>query len=260
MSKASSSYVGAWPLSGCDQGPLPLTIQYITQAGDTLLQNEWIDFTTVPRGQSKSIYSQDGKCKVDFTANSLFKDFFVRTTIMDANTSYDTEGAMYRLYPFDVPFNKGATLSLVYPDSAAQPDKLAIYMKAGENMRFVGNKRDAQTNRISADINSFGTFTLVRDVDPPRILSMSPVAGTRTRDTTPHLRAVFKDDLSGIAGEANRTMKLDGQKVIAEFDPEKLVLFYTPDEPLQKGEHTLELFLRDRSGNVTTRQNIFYVD
>ncbi len=257
---ASNSYVGAWPLSGCDQGPLPLSIQYITQAGDTLLQNEWIDFTTIPRGQSKTIYSKDGNCKIDFSANSLFKDIFVRTETLPPTSAYSIEGAMYRIFPFDVPLDKGATLSIFYPDSAEMPNKLGIYVKAGDRMRFIGNDRNAEAKRITAQIGSFGTFTLVRDVEPPSIIAFSPVQGTRTQDTKPLLRAVFKDELSGIAGEADRVMKLDGRKVIAEFDPEKLLLFYKPDEPLAKGEHTVELYLRDRSGNVAVRENTFYID
>ena len=76
----------------------------------------------------------------------------------------------------------------------------------------------------------------------------------------PRLRSVFKDELSGIAGESNRILKLDGKKVIAEYDPEALVLFYKPEEPLAKGEHTVEIVLKDRSGNAAQQQHTFYID
>ena len=257
----AGSYIGAWPLFGCTQGPLPLSIRYVTQAGDTLIQNEWIEFTTVPRGQSKTVYSDDGLCKLDFATNSLFKDIFVRTSATPpGNNSYDVVGKQYRIYPFDVPLNKGATISLVYPENDALPDKLGIYLKAGDRMRFVGTRRNAGERRISAHVTYFGTFTLVRDIEAPRLIAMSPVNGYRTQQTRPRLRAVFKDELSGIAGENNRLLKLDGKKVIAEYDPEALALFYTPDEPLSQGEHTVELYLRDRSGNVTRQVNTFYID
>jgi hypothetical protein len=261
LTTRAGSYIGAWPLFGCTQGPLPISIRYVTQAGDTLIQNEWIEFTTVPRGQIKSVYSDDGLCKLEFATNSLFKDIFVRTrATAPGSNSYDVVGNYYRIYPFDVPLNKGAKISLVYPENDSLPDKLGIYFKAGDRMRFVGNRRDASERRISAHVTYFGTFTLVRDVEPPRLLSLSPINGSRTQQTKPLLRAVFKDELSGIAGESNRLLKLDGKKVIAEYDPEALALVYTPDEPLSRGEHTMELFLKDRSGNVTRRVNTFYID
>ncbi|MBN1481783.1 M23 family metallopeptidase [candidate division KSB1 bacterium] len=257
----SSSYIGAWPLSGCDSGPLPLSIIYVTQAGDTLMQNEWIEFATVPRGQVKSVLSDDGICKLDFATNSLFKDIFVRTTAIlpDNKNEYDIVGNYYRIDPVDVPLDKGATLSLVYPDSTILPNKLGLYMKAGGSMRFVGNDK-IHERRISGHISSFGTYALVRDIEPPVIYSLYPSNGSRTSQSTPTLRCIFKDNLSGIAGERNRILKLDGEKVIAEYDPEATAIFYTPENVLSKGQHTVEIVLKDQAGNVARQLNTFYVD
>ena len=262
LKKSATSFVGAWPLSGCNQGPLPLSITYVTHAGDTLIQNEWIEFTTIPRGQRKTVLSKDGLCKLDFTENSLFKDIFVRTRSLlplDSNR-YEIVGNKYQIFPNDVPLNKGVTISLVYPENDSLPGKLGIYYAAGEKMRFAGNKRNPNDRRISAHINFFATYALVRDVDPPKIYSLSPADGAHTTDSTPKLRSTFGDELSGIAGEANRILKLDGKKVIAEYDPEALAIFYTPEEPLNKGEHSVEIVLRDRSANFSSRKHTFFID
>ncbi|MBN1562085.1 hypothetical protein JW998_17660 [candidate division KSB1 bacterium] len=259
--RSANSFVGAWPLSGCDQGPLPLTITYVTDAGDTLMQSEWIEFTTIPRGQRKTVYSQDGLCRIDFAENSLFKDLFLRTDSTPAkNNGYDIVGDFYRILPSDVALNKGATISLVYPQNDSLPGKLGVYIKAGDSVRFVGNDRNAADHRLSARVGNFGAYALVRDVEPPVLYSLSPANGAHFSAATPQLRSTFKDMLSGISGEANRLLKLDGKKVIAEYDPESLALFYTPDDPLAKGEHTVEIVLKDRCGNVAAQTNTFYID
>ena len=140
------------------------------------------------------------------------------------------------------------------------PGKLAVYIKLGDSMRFVGNKRESANRRISAHISSLGTFALVRDVKPPIIFSLSPGNGAHTSNTRPLLRSSFRDELSGISGEANRLLKLDGKKVIAVFDPEATSILYTPDEPLTKGEHSVEIWLRDQCGNIATKINTFFID
>lgn len=257
----SSYFVGAWPLSDCDIGPLPLSITYITQAGDTLMQNEWIDFSTVPRSQIKSIRTEDGICTLDFATNSLFKDIFVRTKVLAPSNkrNYDIVGNFYRIDPIDVPLDKGATLSLAYSDSTILPNKLGLY-KVNDKMNFVGNELHINNRSISAHISSFGIYTLVRDVEPPVIYSLWPANGSRSQNSVPTLRCVFEDKLSGIGSESSRILKLNGEKVIAEYDPEAMAIFYTPEEVLPKGQHTVEIFLKDRCGNVARQLNTFYVD
>ena len=261
IKKSAHSYIGAWPLSGCDIGPLPLTILAVTQNGDTLLQNEWIEFTTVARGQVKTVVSTDSLCRIRFSRNSLFKDVFVRIdTLARPLNGYDIVGRLYRIRPVDVPLNKGVSLSLAFPASDSLPGKLGVYVKNGDRLRYVGAQKHWNEHRISARTFGFGTFALVRDVEPPVIMALSPGNLTHTTNPMPRLRAVFKDKLSGISGENNRLLKLDGKKVIAEYDPEALVIFYTPEEPLAKGEHTVEIIVTDRSGNTAQRKHIFYVD
>ncbi|MBN1464364.1 M23 family metallopeptidase [candidate division KSB1 bacterium] len=256
----SNSYIGAWPLSGCAQGPLPLSITYVT-AGDTLEQSEWIDFTTVLRGQRKTVATEDGLCKVEFTESSLFKDLFVRTEVSPpVSGPYDLVGNFYRILPHDVALNQGAVISLVYPPDDSLPGKLGIYIKAGDSMRFVDNDRKSAERLISARVSAFGTFALVRDVEPPIIFSLSPAEGAHLSTATPQLRSTFKDELSGIAGEASRLLRLDGKKVIAEYDPEAMAIFYTPEDSLAKGEHRVEIILQDRCGNSARKMNKFFID
>jgi hypothetical protein len=260
--KSAHSFVGAWPLSGCVIGPMPLTIYGLTVAGDSLKQSEWMEFTTVQRGRTKSIFSADSLCHLAFGTSSLFKDIFVHidSSAPPQKNGYDIVGRLYKIKPADVPLNKGVSLTLTYPENDSLPGKLAIYRKIGSRMRYAGGKTNFGDNKISTNVSGFGSFALVRDVDPPRIMALSPGNMSRTTNTRPRLRAVFKDNLSGIAGDKYRRLELDGEKVIAEYDPEKLTLIYIVEEPLEKGQHSVELIVNDKSGNSARRLNTFYID
>ena len=259
--KSAHSFVGAWPLSACDIGPLPLTIYGLAQGGDSLKQTAWIEFTTVSRGRVKSLFSADSLCRVDFATNSLFKDLFVRIdTLGTVLRGYDAVGRLYKIQPTDVPLNKGVSLTLTYPETDSLPGKLGVYIKYGSRMRFVGARLNSVKHTISTSVKNLGSFSLVRDVVPPVIMALSPTNLSHTSNAMPRMRAVFKDALSGIGGEKQRVLKLDGEKVIAVYDPEKLTLIYQPDEPLAPGEHTLELSVSDKSGNSAVRSNTFFID
>jgi hypothetical protein len=260
--RGSLTYIGAWPLSECSQGPLLLQILATGARGDTLVQNERIDFETVAQGKSKVIRSTDGLCSLSFNTGSLFKDLFVRSAITDniSETQRNIVGALYSFDPTDVPLDKGATLTITYPANDSLPTKLGIYQKSGGSYYFVDNQLNGEKRTLTAQIKNLGVYTLVRDTRPPAIAFLSPADNSHSRLKQPKLRASFGDNLSGIGGENSRILKLDGEKVIAEYDYEKALLFYQPDEPLSRGRHTVDVVVRDRSGNSSSLQHVFYID
>ncbi len=259
--KKKGRYVGAWPLSAQEDGPVPLRLFYNNQNGENIIQNEWLDFTTVPKGAVKSVTTKDEKCRVLFSSNSLFKDYYVRTQFKDNDPDIDgLFGHIYELFPNDVPMDKGATLTIQYPEDAPYPDKLAIYSLWRNKLRFAGHKNDFGNHSLTAHIGSLGAYCVAQDTTPPVILALSPSDGARISTTRPQLRAVFEDEWSGIAGEQNRVLKLDGEKVIAEYDPEKLLLFYNPDTSLSPGKHSVEIHVTDRCNNTTKRSHTFWIN
>ena len=252
------TYVGAWPLSECTVGPLTLIIR---PEGGGEAQTERLSFETVARRQEKTLRSEDGRCSLAFNRSSLFKDLFVRKETVNAGVQpFDVVGALYRFDPNDVPLDQGATLTIRYPDDDPLPTKLGIYQKSGDKYIFLDNRLDGEARTLTAKVSGLGVFTLVRDVKPPVISLLSPADNSRTTQRRPRLRALFSDNLSGIGGENSRILKLDGEKVIAEYDPEQALLFYQPEEPLTVGVHTLEAVVRDRSGNTAVLKHLFYVD
>jgi hypothetical protein len=75
----------------------------------------------------------------------------------------------------------------------------------------------------------------------------------------PGLLAVVYDDLSGIEDERSIVMKLDGQIVIAEYDPEARTIKYIPEAPLSPGEYTISVWAKDNSNNEIFVSNKFTI-
>jgi hypothetical protein len=257
LPKSNGKYVTAWSLKNSNSGPL--TIEFLYPDQNPI--RKWVFYKTVRKGSRKALFTQDGQCKIDFSTNSLFKDMFVRTEFEapDTTLGYDFASNWYNIGPWDVPLNKGAAVSITYPENDPAPGQLAVYYRGGsKHWVFLGNKNQRQTK--TGTVSSFGTYALIRDSQKPYIKYLSPGNNARLSSATPMLKAVFRDNLSGISGEENMKMKLDGQKVIAEYDPEKMLLFYAVRDTLEKGQHNLNLTVRDRCGNAKSLEHTFWVN
>ncbi|RMD94476.1 MAG: hypothetical protein D6814_14470, partial [Calditrichaeota bacterium] len=73
------------------------------------------------------------------------------------------------------------------------------------------------------------------------------------------IRAYARDALSGFDSEESLELFLDGQKVIAEYDPEVHEILYKPRKPMTAGRHVLLFRATDRNGNVATVEREFFV-
>ncbi|RMF65732.1 MAG: hypothetical protein D6743_07575, partial [Calditrichaeota bacterium] len=94
----------------------------------------------------------------------------------------------------------------------------------------------------------------------PEITRLRPGRNARIKSATPRLMAYVRDRLSGFKSEEQIEMRLDGRKVIAEYDPERHRIFYQCKAPLSKGRHELEVRARDNSHNLATRSAVFWVE
>ena len=256
-------FVSSLPLNPGQTGAIPLEISARDLQGRQSFQKQALHLNAVPLGAKRRVRSDDGQCQVEFTATSLFRDMYVRIFSEPAQGTdrFEVATRSYIIEPRDVPMNKGAWVRIKYNPADPDPSKLGIYFwKPTKGWRFLDNKRDAVLSAISGRVKSFGTYTLVRDTTPPQILSLQPASGSRQSLRTPTLKAKFRDELSGISGEDNMILRLDGVRVIAEYDPEQLLLFYKVGQSLSSGQHQVSLLVRDRCGNEAQRTHTFWVE
>ncbi len=256
-------FYGSWPLSSKESGPIPLEIIAGSDSGGKVIQKEWLRFTAVAMNKNKRVRTEDDLCYVDFSAHTLFRDMFVRTRVVQPESSaqYDLVSKVYEIEPMDVPLRSNATISIKYPAGDTLANRIGLFYRNGKNgWAFLGNSLSVANGTISGRASSFGAYALIRDTDLPTIDLLYPSQGAHLTTVVPTLRAHFHDRLSGIGGDEDMEMLLDGHKVIAEYDPEQNSLFYNVRKPLAKGRHRVDFHVRDRCGNKASRSNTFWID
>lgn len=247
------TYAGIYKLIPGRNGPLSFDVTATDCAGNELYSWDQIDVETVTPSHGGKIVSKDDNCAVSFSSNEVYDFIFLRIDHQNKldDPQYDSVGDVYEVHPQDIPFKGRATIQLKYPESDINPEKLGIYRKGKSKWGFNGNTLDEKNYAISCNTSSFGTYTLIRDEIPPVVELKYPNNNIQLSQKRPTFTAVVYDELSGVADERSIVMKIDGNEVIAGFDPETKTVKYKPDEPLLPGNHTFSVRAFDNSKNET---------
>jgi len=257
-----NSYLGVYELIPGGDGPVDIEVYAQNLSGKELIFWDQFDVRTITPQTGGKIVSKDNKCRVSFGPNSVFENLFLRineTTVRDTN-KHEFVGAAYNIKPHDVALKKGAMVHLKYPADDPKPKKLGVYGSYSRKWwSFAGGRLNKENSTISARISGLRFVTLVRDTIPPEIKIYSPANGSYIKSRYPTLKAWTKDRLSRIANERSIVMKLDGKKVIAEFDPEDRTTTYKVEEPLAPGKHEVTVWAIDNSGNKSFLRHTFTV-
>ncbi len=257
---APQRYVAGIPFNPWREKPIFLQAIQETAAGKIKLMEKGIDGEMVVPNRSKIIASHDGKCHVVFDRSALFKALWVRITPLPSAEVFNGQlmSPVYDIQPMDVPLRKNVRIAIAIDMQQAQ--HVGLFQKKNHSdWQFVGDSLDSEGGWITAWASELGVYALIRDETPPTIFSLLPAAGQQLQNRRPLLRAKISDDLAGIGGEGNWELYLDGEKIIAEYDPEAHTLFYQPEAPLRAGEHQVRIRVRDRCGNTAERTNTFYI-
>lgn len=228
-------------------------------ASETGFDNQWIQ-----KNNSGEFTSVDGQIRVVFGQHSLYQDLYGRIDLKaKIDSSYDPQMAsnIYSVEPQDVPLNSGALVAMKIPDSLViqNPQQLGVYYRVGrDRWVFIDNKIDLGRKEISAKVFSLEDFVIRIDDTPPSVIVRSP-GRSRTLNRRQEIRIYAKDRESGFASEESLVLKIDGHKVIAEYDPENALIIYKPHKPLTQGTHLLEFTATDRCGNSTQTEQTFIV-
>ncbi len=198
------------------------------------------------------VRSPDGMAEARFDADEVYRPFFGRIapTPGKGAKGLPLVGSRYRFAPEDVPFRRKAEIVLRYPADFSRPERLGIYrLTKGRTWVFVGNRAVPKRRAVAAEVPSFSTYALLLDETPPRVRILRPESHAKVADRRPELAARIRDSGSGIRREEDILMRLDGQRLIAEYDPEAGQVTARPRQPLTAGSHKLEVAVTDASGN-----------
>lgn len=190
-----------------------------------------------------SEFTSDG-IRVHFPEGCLYDTLFLEYSVRPSGGKYLSP--IHSLHNKTVAVNDPIRIS-VRPDTVipGREDKMCLAVLNGNNtIAYTGG--DLRYGFVSADVSRLGDYVVTIDTIPPEIVS-SFQKGT---DLSGRKLFTFKitDNFSGIA---SYNLRVDGNWVLAEYDPKNDLLIVRPQEPyLKKGMlHKAELQITDNRGN-----------
>jgi len=223
-----------------------------------------IPISIVTKSHGGEAKSEDGGAEAKVDPGIVYKDInlSIKKVKQDRTSKHEVMGEVYSFEPSTVPLNGFAKIALKYAAGDCDPQKLGLYeLTEGGWWKLIGQDLDTTSKTVSGKVRYFSTYALLEDTTPPLIKKVDPYPGKKTKQRKPMIKAVVKDDLSGIGSDLDVLITIDGKWMIAEYDPETNVLFTRPPSPLSYGEHDLLISVKDRCGNRSeVRRNFFVVE
>ncbi|MCC7429513.1 M23 family metallopeptidase [bacterium] len=218
--------------------------------GDEIFKQKLV---TISKGENKITGSDDGFLNLGFNENSLYNTVFIRIeegTAKIPNT--ETLGKSYAVRPYETPLKGEIKVKIFYPKDAKEPEKLGIfYLENNGKWYFLNGETSLENNFIETSVQSFETFVLAYDREKPEIFSVVSNKNFISFKVT--------DKFSGFSSEEAILLKVNGEKVVFEYDPEDKEVVYKPKKPFKNGNYNFEILATDKVGNSTSFQNSFVV-
>lgn len=240
-------------------------LKVVAQTSHDNSKISWLQFaaTKIDPPKSTRLVSDDKDCWANFWDGSVYDPIYARIVADSLNFGREPGviGKIYEVEPTDALLKEGAFVHLRHPQGGSATEKLGVYYKNnGGGWVFIDNNYDAEQNSIWAKVLSFEKFALMADEEPPEITAIRPGFQTHLSNPTPLISASVLDRKSGFRNENDIELRLDGVKLIAEYDPERDRIVYQVKQPLPKGRHEVSVLAQDRAKNIATQTVIFWID
>jgi len=201
------------------------------------------------------VKSPDGKFKVEFHPDGVYEKFYAAiqpVDIKDFPAGYEyVENTGYRLDPQWIPLKRIAELKWTVSDSSSQVG--IYYLDARRGPTFLGNRRHG--NQVIGSCLNLETFVLVRDIEFPDVRLLSHQPGITINSLKPDFTFEISDSLSGIDNESIM-VTIDGEWVLAEYDPPRKIVHVLLRNGLEPGQHEISFSVKDNSGNLTEKSYV----
>ncbi len=199
----------------------------------------------MPFGKSNSFIS-DG-VRVNIPSGALYDTLHFTYSKSRVNGRFFS--SIYHIHNRFTPLQKAYSLS-IKPDSipSGKASKLLI-VQLDDNKKISASGGVFSNGYITADLLSFGDFTVSIDTVPPIISAVGLIPGANLTEKK-EIRIKINDDLSGIK---TYTGLIDGKWALFEYDPRVDILVYKfdPDRITKGSKHKLYLKVTDNCDNAS---------
>jgi hypothetical protein len=221
-----------------------------------------IPISIVTKSSGGEAKSEDGKAQVKVDPKTVYEDMnlSIERVKTGKRSNHKVVGQVYSFEPSTIPLNGFAKISLKYTAEDGNPKKLGLYeLTEGKWWRFIGQELDTTNKTVSGKVRYFSRYALLADITLPWIKNVYPYDGEKFQTRHPQIQALVGDDLSGIGSDEDILVTIDGEWMIAEYDPETNVLSARPTSPLSYGKHEFRISVKDRAGNESKVKRYFFV-
>lgn len=206
----------------------------------------------VTPGSGGVIVSPDRSFRVVFPPDGVYETMYcaiqpVEIDELPAGFEYAARLG-YRLDPQWMPLKRRASLRWNIEDTTSQAG--VYYIDREKGPTFLGNRRESV--EIMGECLNLETFAAIYDREPPEVRIIWPRPGKVLRNLQPKFKFGVEDMLSGIEQESIEVM-VDGEWVLAEYDPPRDAVYARLRHPLSPGRREITLTVSDRSGNISAK-------
>ena len=202
------------------------------------------------RYDTENVLSEEG-VTLTLPALTLYDDAYVH--YMRKPSPSRAYAPLHVLHEPLIPLQTSGQVRIATPDLPSDLGRKALVVRvddAGKTSAVGGSTYANGT--VTAQIRSFGAYTVMVDTVPPSITNVDLKA-----DMTGRTRFTFKvaDDLSGVE---KYKATIDGQWVLMEYEPKTKSLIHTFDTHSKgSGSRTFRLEVTDERGNTARYEQVF---
>jgi hypothetical protein len=254
--ESNSAFTGVLPYDEALTGTMISVLRFASETGAESLATDTVQVYSVTPEYGGVMISPDGLCRIEFPPGSVPRPFWGKIRTEPVSKGPFGIGGLYAIEPPDLVLIDKVRVRFDVAAASGRENKTGVYSRRKNGgWNFLGN--DREEGWLSVWTQSPAPFTVLVDTVPPSLagVSFGPKAGLRRR--TPDITVRFSDRLSGIRDESRYEIRLDGRKLLFEYDPERARAFHRVESPLTAGRHSLDIRLEDRSGNVAEHRREF---
>jgi hypothetical protein len=255
-------YRATFPFYLKNQKEMVLSARVSNIYGDALTLQKTIPVAIFTPSLGGVAASFDGQAEMEMGSGVVYHDINVTIGFTEFKSEKVKKplSKLYSFQPSTVPFNGRAKISIDFPCEGTDPRRLGLYEWTAEgSWNYVGQDLDSLNCSIAGMVRYLSTYALLEDTLPPTIEKISVRPGSILKQKRPVITALFYDDLSGIGGDQDVRMDIDGEWMIPEYDVDTKILSTRPINPLTEGKHVLTIWGRDRAGNEIKVKRSFSV-
>jgi hypothetical protein len=199
--------------------------------------------------------------KVKGDENTFYKTTFVWIEAISAPKPKEGKLVSNPVFvgPNYIPFENEITLEFTIPSSKEYSHYAIYYYDTQKNkwyyMDTKRNGRILSTTALSGEI-----FAVIRETSPPSISRLIPNnGGTYAQNGFDELSFYIDDSFSGVNGENDIEIILDGHPVIVRYNSYQKKVYYPFHTPLSVDKHTFTINVTDKVGNNQSLTGTFWV-